>query len=145
MPQDHPSVTAAPGRAWHRGTLWLLRLAWGVHAAMAVAQPVSAGLYLSGDLDAISLHSTIGGTLIFVGFLGMVAATLHWWPGRGPVWPAAATLVLLVAEVTQVSVGFSRTLGLHIPLGVAVVGVTVVLFAWSVFGRHQPRPRAAAP
>lgn len=133
------------GRGWHRGTLWLLRLVFGLHAAVAVAQPVSAGLYLSGDLDAISLHSTLGGTLIVVGFLAMVAATLHWWPGRGPAWPSAATLLLLVAEVMEVALGYSRTLGLHIPLGVGVVGLTVVLFAWSVFGRHQPRPRAAKP
>lgn len=46
-----------------------------------------AGSYLPGDLDAISVHSAIGGTLPVVGFLALVLAVLHWRPGRGPARP----------------------------------------------------------
>lgn len=127
-------------------TRWLVRVVFGLHAVLAVAQPVLAGHYLSGNLSAIRAHSTIGGSLIGVGVLALIAAILLWWPGRGPWWPVLASLVLLVVEVVEVATGFARTLGLHVPLGVAVVGGAALLFGWSVLARSGPRPpRAAAP
>lgn len=136
-----PAGPDARGR--YRLTRWALRIWLGGQAGLTVTQPILAGLYLSGNLDAIAIHSAIGGSLSAVAFVGVLLAALHWLAGRGPVWPVLATTVLAVMAVFQASAGYSRTLGLHIPLGVTVVGITVVLFAWSVFGPQ--RIRASAP
>lgn len=128
-------------RGVYRSTRWALRVGLFVQAAMAVTQPILAGLYLSGNLDAIDIHSTIGGSLAAVTFVVLLLALLHWLIGRGPAWPSLALAVLVVAVVTQATAGYSRTLGLHIPLGVTVVGSSVVLFGWSVFGKERIRPR----
>ncbi len=130
--------TARAGGGTYRTTRWSLRVGFGVQAGLAAAQPMLAGSYLSGNLDAISVHSAIGGNLPVVGFLALILAVLHWRPGRGPAWPALTMVVLSVLIVVQANAGYSRTLGLHIPLGVAIVGTTVGLFGWSVFG---PEPR----
>lgn len=137
------TVGAAPAanRSTYRTTKWVVRFLFGVHAGLVAAQPVLAGLYLSGNLDAISVHSAIGGSLIPVGFLAWAAALVHCWPGRGPVWPAAVMTAVVIAEVVQVSAGYSRTLGLHVPLGVSIVGTTLGLFGWSVLSRERIRGR----
>jgi hypothetical protein len=54
-------------------------------------------------------------------------AVLVWRPGRGPGWPALASLALLLAEEFQMGFGYARLLGLHVPLGVAIFGLTVVM------------------
>lgn len=50
-----------------------------------------------------------------------------WRPGRGPGWPALASLALLLAEILQLGFGYGRVLALHVPLGVAIFGLTVAL------------------
>lgn len=137
------TAVAAPvtGRGTYRATRWILRVGFAVLAGLAVAQPILAGSYLSGNLDAISVHSIIGGTLTPISFVALVLAGLHWWPGRGPAWPALVMAVLVVLIVVQANAGYSRTLGLHVPLGVAIVGTTVGLFGWSVFGSEHSRSR----
>lgn len=139
------AVGAEPATAGgsYRGTRWALRAGFGLQALLAMTQPVLAGSYLSGNLDAISVHSAIGGTLPVVGFLALALAVLHWRPGGGPGWPALVMTALAVLFVVQANAGYSRTLGLHIPLGVTLVGSSVALFAWSVAGRR--RSRTAAP
>lgn len=132
MLQEQARTPPAAGRGRGPVTRWLFRLVLGIHAVLAVAQPLLAGSYLSGNLDAIGWHATIGSSLLPLALLQLLAAVLFWWPGRGPWWPALATMALIVAEVTQVSAGYSRTLGLHIPLGVAIVGGSVALFVWSL-------------
>lgn len=136
MSQQPASRSAGPSRRrWAAPTFWGLRLVLGVHALMAVTQPIMAGSYLSGNVDAIAVHGAVGSSLIFVGMVQVVVAALAAWPGGGPWWPVPATLALVVAEVVQVSAGYARTLGLHIPLGVAIVGSTVAMFVWSLTRR----------
>ncbi len=144
MVQQTAGVAAGRGQ---RSTLWLLRVGFGIQAAMAVSQPILAGSYLSGNLDAISVHSAIGGSLTPVSFLVLVLAAAHGWLGRGPTWPAVAMGVLVVLVVVQANAGYSRTLGLHIPLGVFIVGAMVALFVWSVLDRRSraPAPDTAEP
>lgn len=144
QPVDGLDATATDDPSGPRGIWWarvLLRVVFGVHAGLAVTQPLLAGSYLSGNLDAMRFHSAIGGNLSLVGLLALIVAALFWQPGRGPGWPALAMIVVFVAEVLQAGAGYSRTLGLHIPLGVGIVGTTVFLFGWSLVARLQPRPR----
>ena len=48
-------VLRRPGLA-----LWPLRAALAAHLLAVLVQPVLAGLYLTGDVDAIDLHATNG-------------------------------------------------------------------------------------
>jgi hypothetical protein len=121
-----PAPTPIP-----RVTLWLLRAALTVQAAAAVAQPVLAGRYLSGDFDALAIHGGVAGVVLLTTIAAFAAAVLYWLASRGAGWPALALVALFVAVVTQIAVGALRILAIHIPLGVTVVAIAVVLAVWS--------------
>jgi hypothetical protein len=112
-------------------SLAFLRIVLVVHAALVVMQPIMAGYYLSGEADAMDWHSPIGSSLWMWSMIQFVVAMLYWRPGGGRLWPALATVGLFFAELTQMILGFSQTLSVHIPLGTAIV-ISVLLFAaWS--------------
>ena len=112
-------------------SLAFLRIVLVVHAALVVMQPIMAGYYLSGEADAMNWHSPIGSSLWMWSIIQFVVAVLYWRPGGGRLWPALATVGLFFAELTQMILGFSQTLSVHIPLGTAIV-ISVLLFAaWS--------------
>ena len=47
-----------------RATLQLLRIALVVHAVLVIAQPVAAGYFLAGNVDAMTdIHATVGGSV----------------------------------------------------------------------------------
>lgn len=110
--------------------LWTLRILLVLNAVLAVAQPVMAGSYLGGNFDVITAHGLNGtallGTTTLAGIAGLVYAVR-----RGPVWPVPALVALWFAEGIQLGMGYTRNLLVHIPLGVAIVGVAVALAAWS--------------
>lgn len=122
-------------------TVWLLRITLLAHAAAAVAQPILAGFYLSGQFDALAVHEAIGSFMMFGVLASWLAAAAHWVFGRGRGWPVAVTLVMLVAEPIQLGFGYSRDLAVHIPLGVVIVAVAVALagWAWTPGSRHRRR------
>jgi hypothetical protein len=66
---------------------------------------------------------------------GLVAAAVAWARG-GPAWPTAAS-GLLLAVGAQVALGYTQQVDVHVPLGVAVLGLTV----WLLAGLHLTRPR----
>jgi hypothetical protein len=122
-------------------TLVLLRSMLVLHAAAVVAQPVMAGMYLNGEVDAMNVHSPIGSTLWMITMLQVVVAGLYWRPGGGRLWPALATVVLFFAEFTQMTLGHTRTLAVHVPLGVSIVTGVVLFTVWS-FTPAARRPRS---
>ena len=47
-----------------RVTLQLLRITLVLHAVLVIAQPIAAGYFLAGNVDAMTdVHSTIGGSV----------------------------------------------------------------------------------
>lgn len=151
MQQETVASVAGPGTdrtSTYRTTRRVLRVGFGVQAGLGVTQPVLAGSYLSGNLDAIDIHSAIGGLFAVVAFGALILALVHWYVGRGPGWPAGVMAVLVVLVSVQATAGYARSLGLHVPLGVGLVTSVVALFGWSLFGRDRIRPArvsAAAP
>lgn len=115
---------------------WFVVITFGIHAGLTVVQPFLAGAYLSGLVDAIELHQLIGLTLPVIGLLQVLAAALFWRFAGGPLWPVQISSVVVLAEAFQIVMGFTGALGLHLPLGVAVVAGSVAMFAWSV--AYQP-------
>jgi hypothetical protein len=114
-----------------RVALWPLRAALAAHLLAVLAQPVLAGLFLTGDVDAIDWHAANGVALAVIALLVVAAALGHALAGRGGWWVLGAAVLLFLADGFQIEAGFERTLEIHIPLGVTIVVSSVLLAAWS--------------
>lgn len=115
-----------------RPTVGAFRAVLGLFTALVLTQAALAGQFLSGSVGARTIHRIIGGDVLpWLATVQMVVAVLVWRPGRGPWWPALASLVLQVVIVVQLSLGFDGRVDLHIPMGVAIFGITVGLLAAS--------------
>lgn len=125
-----------------RLTLWLLRIAATAHLVLVVAQPVLAGLFLTGDVDAISAHEAVATVLAFTE-LALIGVAIAYVVARGRWWVLVAAVLLLVAVGAQMAAGYTRALQFHIPLGVAIVTAGVLLAIWS-WTPAAARPRGGA-
>lgn len=127
----------AIGLGLFRGTVTL-------HTALLIVQPVLAGRFLSGEFGMLAAHSSLGGVVLFAGMLQFVGSVALWWPGRRGGWPIAVAAATIVLEVVQLTAGYSRALGLHLPLGVALVaaGIGFAVWAWLPHPVHR---RVARP
>ena len=136
---DEIAVVARPfsGRRWP----WLfLRVVTVFTTLGAFTQAVLAGGVISGRIEALPLHST-NGFLLALGTLVLLAAlVLAWRPGGAPAWTLLAGLLMVVATVVQLGLGFSRTLAVHVPLGTTIIIAQVMLLVW-VWRRPLPTAR----
>jgi hypothetical protein len=130
---------AAPTRR-PRVSLWTLRFLLTGHLVAVLAQPVLAGRYLTGDVDAITVHGLLGSLLSLVAMALVAGALAYVLFGRGRLWVLPVTVLLFLAEGFQIGMGYSRELAVHVPLGVAIVVVAVLLAAW-VWTPAAARPR----
>jgi hypothetical protein len=125
-----------------------LRVILLLHAALILAQAAFAGQFLAGDAAWVRVHEANAGIIHLVAFVQLVVAILVWRPGRGPGWPALASLALLLAEEFQLGFGYARILALHVPLGVAIFGSTIALLVGTrrlTRVEPVPRPRPRVP
>ncbi|MFI7677405.1 hypothetical protein [Actinophytocola sp. NPDC049390] len=125
-----------------RLSLWLLRVVATVHLVMVLAQPVLAGMFLTGNVDAITMHGLIGSVLAAVS-LALIGTTLLYVLRRGRLWVLPVMVALFLAVGFQIGLGHSRSLGAHIPLGVAIVTASVLIAVW-VWSPSAARPRGGA-
>lgn len=112
-------------------TRWLFRVVVTAEAALALAQAMLAGGFLSGHFDLLSMHrenATVTGVTAIV---LTVCGILVWKPGGGPWWPAVVSACLFVVEAGQIVLGFSRALAIHVPLGSAILVAVVLLTMWA--------------
>lgn len=114
-----------------RVTLWLLRITLVLHASLITAQPILAGYFLSGEVDAMDLHSPIGSSVFLLTMIQLLAAILYFFPGGGRWWPTLATAGLVVAEVAQLAFGHAQNFAVHVPLGTAIVITAIWMAVWS--------------
>ncbi|PRX96165.1 hypothetical protein [Allonocardiopsis opalescens] len=135
-----PPPPLSPPVPRRHGFLIALRVAVGAHAAMVLLQAASAGGLLSGADGMWAVHGAGAGAVHVLGLVQLVAAVLYWRPGGGPPWPAWASLALLLLGMAQSAVGGSGAVAVHVPLGVAVFGLTVWMLTWAMAAR-----RAAVP
>lgn len=114
-----------------RASLVSLRIVLVLHAALIVAQPILAGYFLSGNVDAMNIHGPIGSSVWLVALIQFVVAAIYWLGGGGRSWPTVLTAVLFVAEFVQLVFGYQRNFAVHIPLGTAIVITVVWMAVWS--------------
>lgn len=134
-----PNATAggAVGRRWP----WtVVRAVVVLQALDAFLQPVFAGRFLSGDFGMLAAHkhNALYG-LFTLSVLQVVAAALAWRLANGPGWLVITATVLTGAVLLQIILGFDRVLGIHVPLGVAIIVALVWSAVW-VCG-HEPTDR----
>ncbi|WP_202638027.1 hypothetical protein [Bailinhaonella thermotolerans] len=106
---------------------WVYRAAVTAHAAAIIGQPVFAGVYLTGDFDALRWHATGADVVTSIGYAQLVAAVAVWVRLRRAE-PFLATLAVVAAETAQYFAGLEGALWLHVPLGVMTVAALVVQF-----------------
>ncbi|GAB2630893.1 hypothetical protein [Kribbella swartbergensis] len=114
-----------------RASLWTLRITLLLHAALVVAQPILAGYFLSGEVDAMNVHGPIGSTLWMISMIQVVVALFYWLAGGGRGWPLLLTVVLFFAEFVELTFGYLQNFAVHVPLGTAIVVTVVWMTVWS--------------
>ncbi|HKH06407.1 MAG TPA: hypothetical protein VKA65_14660 [Acidimicrobiales bacterium] len=112
-----------------------------VYVLMLYAQPTLMGLFLGGDFDRLADHALVGGLAAGTALFLAGASVLAWRPGGLPGGVVVASGMLFVATGVQVGAGYSRNLGLHVPMGVTLAagGLALAYQAW------RPRPAPAPP
>ncbi|MFD9226040.1 hypothetical protein ACFWDI_39960 [Streptomyces sp. NPDC060064] len=118
-------------RKVRRWPLIVLRCVITAFLLLTLLQPVLAGMFITGDVDLLDLHEINAHTISFLSWLLVINTVLLWRPGRGPAWPIALAVVVAFLVQTQTGSGYSRALGLHIPLGVALVAGATALTYWA--------------
>lgn len=122
----------------------VFRICCTISAVLIFNQAVFAGQFLGGSFGALHTHrenATVAGIAVLV---TAVAALLVRLLGGGPAWPALASLGLFGLIAAQIMLGFARVLTVHIPLGVVIIALTVMLTRWSWRTRPVTQPPAAA-
>jgi hypothetical protein len=113
-----------------RRTLLVLRIVAVVHAFFVVLQPMLAGIYLSGDVDAIDVHAINADIVGGLGVLQLIAAIVFVWKGKGRSWALWGALGIVLAEQAQIPLGLLGLVAIHLPLGVSIVSMQILLTVW---------------
>ncbi|MEV7025770.1 hypothetical protein [Kitasatospora sp. NPDC093558] len=106
----------------------LLRIAIALQTLTIFLQAASAGLLLTASYGE-TLHSVGARVMYAASMLYVLAAVLAWKPGGGPlrpVWEASGFLLLASAQVV---LGIAHVPSVHLPLGVAMFGLSVLALA----------------
>jgi hypothetical protein len=140
--QHDESVPETPaGRHW---PITLIRILAIVMLLQVFVQAALAGAFVTGNVNLLGLHSANAILLVLMSMALVPATALLVRPGRGPWWPIPVSVLLFTLIGLQVGLGYARQVGLHIPLGVTIMGLTAALTWWSCAYRTVPRPVAKA-
>ena len=119
-PIAHSGITTARN-ALGQGIRWSRRLVF-LNLGLVGLQALSAGFFLSGYGHAVSIHAGVAYALQ-LGALAQVVATVVLWRRRSvPAWVARDGIVLFVAVLLQVGLGYTKQYWLHVPIGVGLFG-----------------------
>ncbi|WP_329034195.1 hypothetical protein OHT61_01205 [Streptomyces sp. NBC_00178] len=111
-----------------RRTTSLVRTAIALQTLTIFLQAVSAGLLLTTSYGEL-LHSVGARVMYGASMLYVLAASLAWKPGGGPVGPVLYACGFLVLASVQVVLGIAHVPAVHLPLGVLMFGLSVLALA----------------
>ncbi len=135
---ENSFVAPSPARP-PRWPIALVRTLAVLVLLQVLAQAALAGGFITGKLSLLGLHSANGILLVLTTAALLPVTVLLVRPGRGPWWPIAFSIALWWLVAVQVGFGFARLVGLHIPIGVTIMGLISGFTWWSI----QYRPGAA--
>jgi hypothetical protein len=127
-------VSEPPRPRW---PIVVLRVLAVVVLLQVLLQAALAGGFITGSVGLLGLHSANGILLVLTTAALLPAAVLLLRPGRGPWWPIAFAVALWWVVAIQVGFGFARFVGLHIPIGVTLMGL-ITGFTWWAFSHRVP-------
>ena len=104
-----------------------LRVVAVLHALSFLLQPITAGLFLSGQDSAVDMHATTAVIVVALCLVLTVLAFPSWRRGLVPRAAFTVSAALLVVEILQMAAGSSHIMWIHIPLGVLMMGGVVQL------------------
>ncbi|MFE3144433.1 hypothetical protein [Streptomyces scopuliridis] len=113
-------------------TTWVLRVTATLFLLMTLAQGLSASLFVTGDVDLLTVHSAIGGILSVVALVQLVVAVLEHRTrrraGQPATWqlPTLSTLVL-VMTTGQIGLGMARVVAPHVFIGVTTAALAMLV------------------
>lgn len=143
---DRGQEHAVAGERVRRWPWLLLRVTLCLLALDVLAQAVLAGRFLSGDFAMLTAHELNGAKIAgSLSFAVVVVAILAWRAGGGPFWPVPVAVVVALAVVGQIVLGFGHVLGVHVPLGVTIIGVAGWLAVWVCTHEPTDSPFARRP
>lgn len=138
-----PAESAPTRRVGFSVARWVLRVVATIQAVLLISQPILIGQYLDGRYAMIKMHSDVAAGLTVMAFLFMLL-TVWFSLAGGRWWVLPFGPVFGFAVIVQAGVGYASQLGIHIPLGVAVVvvGVGFAIWCWMPrSGRVRPSRR----
>lgn len=116
----------------------LLRVVAVLHALCFLLQPVLAGLFLSGQDQAIEVHATNAAVLLALGLLLTILAFLAgWWRRLVPRGAFVAASGLFSAELVEMATGHVHVMWVHLPVGVLMMGGVVLVLRLVMTQRRQ--------
>lgn len=110
-------------------TLWVLRIAVLIHVVAVCSQSVTIGQYLTGVFSMIAVHGTVG-SLLTVATMTMGAAGIAYVIAGGRIWLIPVLVLLFLMEGFQIGMGYAHTLSIHVPLGVLITAISLLLAIW---------------
>lgn len=111
-------------------SLWTLRVLVTAHLAAVAVQPVLAGAFLAGDVDAVVWHGVNAFVVTVLGWAVVGTSLGYVLGGRGRWWVLPVTAAVSAAELVQVGLGFADGVEVHVPLGVAIMTAALLLAVW---------------
>ena len=109
--------------------LVLLQTAATVLMSLAIGQAGLAAAFMTGHRSLKEVHEVNGFLVVAVTAATLVCAVLYQRTG-GPRWPVAATVLLIVVEALQITLGEVEAAGAHIFLGVLFVAAATLLTSY---------------
>lgn len=110
-------------------TLWLLRITVLIHAVVVLSQSITIGQYMTGVFSMMKLHGTLG-SMLTVCTMIMGAAAVAYVIAGGRIWIIPALVLFFFLEGIQVGMGYAHTLSIHVPLGVLITVLALLLAIW---------------
>ncbi|MFI1094457.1 hypothetical protein [Streptomyces sp. NPDC020917] len=114
-------TTAAPS-----STTAFVRVAVALQTLAIFFQAVTAGVLL-GSSHGEALHSAGARVMYGASMLYVLAAVLAWKPGGGSPRPVGYATGFLVLASVQVVLGIKHVPSVHVPLGVLMFGLSVLV------------------
>ncbi|MFC8831362.1 hypothetical protein ACFT9I_39195 [Streptomyces sp. NPDC057137] len=90
-----------------------------------------AGLFTTGDIEMLRWHSTYATVLAGAVLVQLLLSVLMWRVSRGLWRLILVALLVVVMTVVQTAAGDSRTLSVHMPLGMAICAAEALLMYWA--------------
>jgi hypothetical protein len=125
-----PATATVVAPAGPRRTLAWLRVFAVLHSLCAIVQPMLAGIYLDGDVDALAIHEINSSVVSGLGVFQLVAAIVYVWKGHGRTWPLYASIAIVLVEQVQAGLGYEGVVAIHVPLGVSIIATQILLTVW---------------